>query len=238
MKKTLAIILTAAILLLLCLSGCEKKIPAPNLPENSASSQTSSAAPSSSEPASSSEAPSSSEAASSSEAEPSSETEPSSEAEPSSEPASSVQPEPVLEEGRVCRFVYLMLDPAAATLDGYSVADVEGNWTMDIHLCNSEEQVEKYRGYYEGTLASDKNTDLVAEEKTYGAYTFQTEHHVANGQKFGTFFVEFDEPVVLPNDYGTYNAIYCYLWMEDESSMDVMGEIIGSLKFDFREEDM
>ena len=136
-----------------------------------------------------------------------------------------------LEEAQLDLWTFLCYDPAVAQVEDYTVSALDGSWTMDIHTCDSADEVEQYRGYYDKALTSDKNSDLVEEEKTLGDYTWSVERHVANGQNFGTFFTAIDPPVAMPDNYGDVYGVYCYLWMEDFASMDAMADIIGTLAF-------
>ena len=135
------------------------------------------------------------------------------------------------EEAQLDLWTFLRYDPAVAQVEDYTVSALDGSWTMDIHTCDSADEVEQYRGYYDKALTSDKNSDLVEEEKTLGDYTWSVERHVANGQNFGTFFTAFDEPLTLPEDRGELCGVYCYLWMEDFAAMEAMEDVISTLEF-------
>ena len=243
MKKSIAMLLAVIFVFTSVLSGCIYAV----LPDSENTGESSAAPMESSKTAEESSRQAEESQAQTSEAEPAQESkeepaaessaEPEVSSEPESEPEPEPEPEPAAEEVRICRFVYMYIDPEAVTVDGYTVTGPDGNWTMDIHLCDGADDLEKRRGYYEKAVANEKNTDIVVEEKAYGPYTAQTETHIANNQKFGTFFIEFEEPVVLPNDFGTYDGIYCYLWMDNSldaaETRDVMGEVIGTLTFIF-----
>ena len=126
---------------------------------------------------------------------------------------------------------YVMIDPATTKMDAYNAEALDGSWTMDVHICDQEDDVEQYGGYFNKALASDSNTELESGELQLDNYTWQYERHVANGQNFGTFFTVLDPPQSMPDNYGDVYAVYCYLWMEDFASMDDMAAIIGTLSF-------
>ena len=151
--------------------------------------------------------------------------------EQSAEGESAEEPAADLVESDLNDLTYVMLDPNVATMDAYNAAAVDGSWTMDVHICDTADQLEQYRGYFEKALASENNEDLESGELELANYTWQYERHVANGQNFGTFFTAIDPPVAMPDNFGDVYGVYCYLWMEDFASMDAMADIIDTLAF-------
>lgn len=141
------------------------------------------------------------------------------------------EPAAGLVESDLNSLTYVLLDPNVATMDAYNAAAVDGSWTMDVHICDSADQLEQYRGYFEKALASESNSEIESGELELANYTWQYERHVANGQNFGTFFTAIDPPVSMPDNFGDVYGVYCYLWMEDFASMDAMADIIGTLAF-------
>lgn len=141
------------------------------------------------------------------------------------------EPAAELVESDLNPLTYVLLDPAVATMDAYNAEAIDGSWTMDVHICDTADQLEQYRGYFDKAVASEDNTEKESGELELANYTWQYERHVANGQNFGTFFTAIDPPVAMPDNYGDIYGVYCYLWMEDFASMDAMADIIGTLAF-------
>ena len=131
------------------------------------------------------------------------------------EPESSEAPVK-LTDAELSRWASVQVDPDTATVDKFNITAADGGWSITIHLCD-EDDLEEYRGYYENALASEKNADIVTGEKTLGGYTYKTATYTANGQYFGAYFSAFDSPVILPDDFGEFTGIYCYIWMGENS---------------------
>ncbi len=138
-----------------------------------------------------------------------------------------------LEEIALPRWATITADPAAVTVDGFSVEAADGTWSDLIHLCTDAEDLERYQGYYDGALTGDSYSEAVSGEKTLGDYTYQTADCVAaaNGQFFSFYFTAFEEPV----DFGDGNAcwgLYHYVWRADggEETKSAVESVIAGLK--------
>ncbi len=113
--------------------------------------------------------------------------------------------------------VHLAYDKKTSSLDGNTLESKDGHWRVVIHACTSKKDLESRRRYFENTLTSIANTDVVSEEKTFGALTFKTEYHTAVNQFAGSYFTELDQPVETNDILHPVYGIYCYVAAENNS---------------------
>ena len=125
--------------------------------------------------------------------------------------------------------IHLEYDRRQAVLKKTTLESKDGAWRIVIHACTTKEDLKSRRTYFENTLTSIANQDVVSDEKTFGSLTFRTEYHTANGQFAGSYFTEFESPVKTKSLMYPLYGIYCYVAAEDSSFVDEIESAMSGL---------
>ena len=125
--------------------------------------------------------------------------------------------------------MHLVYDTKITTLDGNTLENKDGHWRVVIHPCTSKKDLESRRRYFNNTLTSVANTNVLNEIKTFGALTFQTEYHNAGDQFAGSYFTVLDTPVKTNDILHPLYGIYCYVSAENNSYIDEIEAVMQGL---------
>ena len=116
--------------------------------------------------------------------------------------------------------IHFEYDRSVAVMEGKTLQSKDGNWRIVIHACTSRSDLTSRKNYFENTLTSIANQDVVSEEKTFGDIVFQTEYHTSGGKFAGSYFTVFDAPVKTKSILKPLYGIYCYVSAVDNSYIE------------------
>ena len=134
-----------------------------------------------------------------------------------------------LTEAKVAKWAYVKIDEENVEVDSFDINAVDGSWRITVHLCD-ESDLEKYKGYFTKALDVHADDSLKTGKKTFGAYEFDYEYHDTKGDWGGAYFCEMEMPVTLPDDLGIINGVYCYLYMEEDTCIPAMEEVMNTFE--------
>ena len=125
--------------------------------------------------------------------------------------------------------LHLVYDKSIAKLDKNTLENKDGHWRIVIHPCTSQKDLASRRSYFNNTLSSIANTNVVSEEKTFGEVTYQTEYHTSGGKFAGSYFTVLDQKVETNDILHPLYGIYCYVTAKDESFVPEIEKAISGL---------
>ena len=125
--------------------------------------------------------------------------------------------------------IHLQFDAGIAAVDGTTVQSKKDHWRLVIHACTSASDLDIRRDYFKNTLKSIVNENVVAEEKTFGEFTFQTEYHESGGKFAGSYFTAFQEPVKTKSILKPIYGLYCYVSADDNSYIPEIEAVMNGI---------
>ncbi len=125
--------------------------------------------------------------------------------------------------------MHLTYDKKLSTLDGSTVENKDGHWRIVFHACTSKTDLSSRRTYFENTIKSIANKDVVTDNKTFGGLIFRTEYHTAGDKFAGSYFTELKTPVDTNDILHPLYGIYCYVTAKDDSFVPEIEEAMSGL---------